>query len=558
MLAGFACMLLLMGGLGWFSLHTVDQINEKAEEINGNWLPKSMAIMNVKYLTEHFFALQLEYSTTRDLSKQTIINGEAEQTLAQIQEQFALYEQQPLSDEERKYFQSLKASWANYQAAYQSLLQQSGEVSTSDLLREADTMFQVMEGYLNNLVQMSQRGAEQATIQAALLHETGRMSTLLSLAAALVASLLLAFGLTRHIRKPLLQVAEAVRQVAEGQLGSADLAVKNRDEIGELATHINEMRSRLRQFSATINRTVEHVASSAVQVSGHAQETLAASNDIAASLKEMSAGSSAIAAGAEESAKAMEEMAAGIQRVAQSASSLAEASLIAEQDAKQGIHALGEASAQMDTITAGMSQSAKVIRQLGESSQEIEKIVEMITAIASQTNLLALNAAIEAARAGEQGRGFSVVAEEVRKLAEQSDQFAQQIAVLSQNVRSEADQAVHSIQAMAQDVHTGASVVKEAESAFAQITTGMGEIASQVQEISAITEEMSASIEQLAASAAQTAHVVKEGAEQTENIAAATQKQVSACEEVSAATQALEKVAEETKQVAGWFRLGTG
>lgn len=107
---------------------------------------------------------------------------------------------------------------------------------------------------------------------------------------------------------------------------------------------------------------------------------------------------------------------------------------------------------------------------------------------------------------------------------------------------------------MSQDVYDGAVVVKAAESAFDQITRGMGQITSQVQEVSAITEEMSASVEQLSASAAQTAYVVKEAAEQTHKIVAATQTQVRTSEEVTASTLSLEKRAEDLKKAVGWFR----
>lgn len=554
LLAGFLCMLILMAALGWLGLRTEEQINSKAEEINVSWLPKTKAILTIKYQTEHFFSLQIQYASTTDLSKKGIIDGEAQQTLEQIQKQFEEYGNYPLSTEEEKYFSSLQASWTNYQLAYQTLVEKSGEVALADLLREADTMFQVMEGYLANLIRLSQEGAATATAQAASLHESGRRNTLISMGAALLISLLLSVMLTRHIRQPLLQVVQAVKLVTAGQLGKTDLVVKNRDEIGELAKHVNEMRQKLREFAMQVNSTAQHVTYSSAQLSGHAKETLEASNQIAFAMEEISAGSDATVASTEESAKAMEEMAIGIQRVAESTASLAETSVSAEQDANHGIHALLKATTQMDAITAAMDDSVTAIQQLGESSQKIQQILEMITQIASQTNLLALNAAIEAARAGEQGRGFSVVAEEVRQLAESSDRFAKQIAVLIKNVQEGANQAVVSMQSMSKDVHYGASVVKEAESAFEQITHGMGQISSQVQEVSAITEEMSASVEQLSASSVQTASVVKGGAQQTHKIVEATQTQVRACEEVTSATRSLEIQAEELKRAVEWFR----
>jgi len=552
---GFLCVLLLMAGLGGIVLYTLDQISSEAAEINDNWLPKTENILNVKYLTEHFFNLQLQYAMTRDLSRQNILRGEADQTLADIQELFARYEQYGVGEEENKYFQSLKASWSNYQATYQALVEQEGNVSVNDVLRDAETMFQVMEGYLDNLVRISQEGANKATAKAALLQERGEQGTLISLVAALLVCLLLGFFLSRHIRKPLLQVAQAVKQVSEGDLGFAELRVKNRDEIGEVAERVNEMRRKLRHFSAQVYDSALHVAASAKQLNGHAENSLSASNDIAVSLGEISNGAKTAAASADESAKAMEEMASGVQRVALLTSMLAEQSAKADQEAKQGIGALQKATGQMGAVNTAMGQFTEKIRKLGESSKQIGQILEMIAQIASQTDLLALNAAVEAARAGEYGRGFAVVAAEVRKLAEQSNHFSEQIAALIRNVQDEVAEAIRHMQTMSGDVEKGASALRDAEAAFARITAAMGEVAGQVQEVSAIAEEMSAGVEQLAASSVETANAVRSSAEQTEKIAALTKLQVQASEEVSAATKSLQELSAELKRLSEWFRL---
>lgn len=286
--------------------------------------------MTVKYLTKHFFALQLQYVGTNDERKQMFFHEQAQQAIEQIQEQFSRYEQLQLSREEEKFFHSLKSSWANYLRAHQSMVEQNGRISLQDLQREADTMFQVMEGYLTTLVRLSEEGATTATAQAASVHESGRMETMISMGVALLISLLLSILLTRHIRNPLLQVVQAVKLVTGGQIGVGQLPIKNRDEIGELAKHVDEMRNKLREFTAQVNETAHHVTRSTAELSGHAQETLTASNEIATSLQEISAGTDAMVASAEESAKAMEEMAIGIQRVAESTATLAEASIVAE------------------------------------------------------------------------------------------------------------------------------------------------------------------------------------------------------------------------------------
>ncbi|HZG13646.1 MAG TPA: HAMP domain-containing methyl-accepting chemotaxis protein [Candidatus Bathyarchaeia archaeon] len=551
----FICILILMASLGWISYNAQEGINKKAVEINESWLPKSTAILHIKYYAEHFFTLELQYIMTSDLSKKGIITSEMDETLKQIDQEFAVYEKNPMSEEERKRFLSLKGAWKNYQQVHQAIVQQTDQAGAQAMLIEADTMFQVMEGYIATLVKLSNEGAAAATQQAAVMHENGTRNTLVFNVVAVVLSMLLAYYLARNIRNPLREVVRHVKAVAEGDLGMADIRLKNRDELGELAANFNEMRKKLREIVKSVNEAAEHVSVSSVRLNEHAKETLHASSDIALSLQEIAAGSETAVTGAMDSAKAMEEMSAGIQRVAESTATLAEASLVAEQDAREGNASIVRAANQMSLINEAMEGSAVVVSQLGDSSKEIQQVVGLISEIASQTNLLALNAAIEAARAGEFGRGFAVVADEVRNLAEQSDRSARHIASLVEKIQADTAHAVEAIQAMAGDVNEGTVIVREAGGAFEQIVRSMGEINEQVQEVSAITEQMSASVEELTASAEQTASVFSKTSEQTHKIVETTNHQVAASEEVTSSTEALKEMAQQLKQEANWFKV---
>ncbi|MDY0409834.1 methyl-accepting chemotaxis protein [Virgibacillus soli] len=166
-------------------------------------------------------------------------------------------------------------------------------------------------------------------------------------------------------------------------------------------------------------------------------------------------------------------------------------------EANSGNHSIQQVIQQMEKIDKVVDNSASIVKQLGDHSKEIGKIIDVITTIADQTNLLALNAAIESARAGEHGRGFAVVADEVRNLAEQSKSSAEQIAAFIEKIQADTSFAVDAMDMGTKEVKLGMEVVQEAEKGFKKILRLIEHVTAQTQETSAASEEMSASLEQV-------------------------------------------------------------
>jgi methyl-accepting chemotaxis protein len=225
------------------------------------------------------------------------------------------------------------------------------------------------------------------------------------------------------------------------------------------------------------------------------------------------------------------------------------------QAALAGERATHEAIAKIHDVRDAIQTLASSVETLGVRSAQIGSIVDVITSIADQTNLLSLNAAIEAARAGESGRGFSVVAEEVRKLAEGSGKAAEQIGELIKEVQAETAKALKYMEAGTNEVFIGAEVVGRTGDALRQITEAVTRTATIAQEIAAATSEQARRTAEVDRAMHDIAAVVEENAASAEETAAAAEEQTACMQEVSSSAQELAAMARRLEESVLQFRL---
>jgi twitching motility protein PilJ len=295
---------------------------------------------------------------------------------------------------------------------------------------------------------------------------------------------------------------EAIMRLLDemGSLAEGDLTVKatvTEDMTGAIADSINFAVEQLRSLVTTINDTSVQVASSAQETQATAMHLAEAAEHQA---QEISSASDRIS-----------EMAASINQVSKNSAESAEVAQRSVQIATSGAGVVRQTIQGMDNIRDQIQETSKRIKRLGESSQEIGSIVELINDISEQTNILALNAAIQAASAGEAGRGFAVVADEVQRLAERASNATKRIETLVQTIQSDTNEAVSSMEQTTSEVVAGARLAEDAGTALGEIEKVSSDLSGLIQGISAASQQQSGA----AANITQAMHTIQQITSQT-------------------------------------------
>lgn len=371
---------------------------------------------------------------------------------------------------------------------------------------------------------------------------------------AVIAAGITAFFIGRSISRPLQELAANAGDLAQGDL-TVTITAKGALEINQLSKSLNKMQDNFKQIINNIVITSEQVAASSEQLMSGAEQSAQAVDQVADSITEVAGATEKQLLAVNQATTIVTNISSSIQHIAEQANMVSATSDRTATIAQEGGSAVNTAVEQMHHIESTVISSAQVVTVLGERSKEIGQIVDTIAGIAGQTNLLALNAAIEAARAGEQGRGFAVVADEVRRLAEQSQDAAKQIAKLISSIQTETDKAVQAMNNGTQEVKIGTEVVNNAGQAFHNINTSVEEMSGQVREISGAIQQIASGSQRVVTTMQDIDSISKDTALQTQTVSAATEEQAASMEEISHASQTLANMATELQSAIHKFKM---
>jgi len=301
--------------------------------------------------------------------------------------------------------------------------------------------------------------------------------------------------------------------------------------------------------------SAEHVAAASQQLTASADQSTTAINQVAESIVNVAGACTEQFTEVENATSKAEELKAHMGTFSKTLQESSKEIDHTNDAAVAGNKAVKNAVHEMERIETSVTASADVIAQLGEESEKIGKIVDAISNIADQTNLLALNAAIEAARAGEHGRGFAVVADEVRKLAEQSQTSAKEISNLIGSIQIKSQDAVLAMQEGVANVKTGADAVDEAGKTFETISNRITAVSKSSNQMAKIVEELVKSTDIITQSVEKINVKSREVASESETVSASGQQQSATMHEIADASRSLAEMAQQMQDIIGKFKI---
>ncbi|GKV54550.1 hypothetical protein NCCP2222_04970 [Sporosarcina sp. NCCP-2222] len=549
---GFSILLFLMLLIGAASFISTKKMNDEFAFLLDDRMHKiSLADELINAQKERYIAISsyVLFKTQEFVKQRDESTALADELLAEMNKSFTSSENKNLVDE----LTALDEEFGQMVDDISYMLMRGNDTQNRVLLKQASLLNMEMMDKATELKarQLEEMAASRKSLEnmTLIIHSI----TIGLILAGLMLSIIVTNMINRKIGLPVKKMTTALEQIADGDLTIEQVTIKNKDEIGDMASAFNRMVADVKQLLEQIRFSSHQLAAQAEQLSASSEESLASSEMVASASEKNMRESEQQTVLINDQTESVSTLSHDVTAIAQSNENMLESMQSVISYVSDGSHTVREVSGKMIQIQTTIQEAAEIIQLMAKQSAEIQQVTSLITAISDQTNLLALNAAIEAARAGEHGKGFAVVAEEVRKLAEQSKTSATEIETMIESIQSATKKAVVAINLGSSTVESGKTETDNSLQLFNHIEEAVEEVHGNVNRVALAIDQIRNMTESINHSSHQIQKIAESAAFIAQETSAATEEQLAVNEEISTSSQTLASLAESLQKEVNRF-----